>query len=168
MPGTYAPATNVNVESSRREIERTLSRFGARKFGYMSDDDLGLVAVTFEITQVRVMMRMQLPERNEFQTSPTGKWRTEVAIDNAWEQAVRQRWRTLANGIKAKLAMVDDGIRTIEQEFLNDLVLPGGGTIGDRVIPELHASLRTGELPPLLPGLPEPPRVIAIGEGKRA
>ena len=43
-------------------------------------------------------------------------------------------------------------------------VLPDGSTVGDQLVPELREIIRTGQLPPLMPGLPSPGRVIELGE----
>jgi hypothetical protein len=163
MPATYASKTEVPVTRSRDEIERTLTRFGAGKFAYFNDPPQ--VAIAFEIKGLRVMMRMTLPDRKNFEYGPTGRYRSEATIEKEWEQACRQRWRTLAAAIKAKLAMVDDGISTVEREFLADVMLPTGQTIGDTLAPEIRAVVESGQLPPLIPGKPEN-KVIAIGGGR--
>jgi hypothetical protein len=161
--GTYAAKTEVPVTRSRDEIERTLTRFGASKFAYFNDPPH--VAVAFEIKGLRVMMRMEMPDRERFATDSRGKRRVDSAIDRDHEQACRQRWRTLANAIKAKLAMVDDGISTVEREFLSDVMLPNGQTIGDRIAPDIRAVVESGDIPPLMPGKPER-KVVALGEGR--
>lgn len=157
MPGEYASDTKVPVTRSRDEIEKTLARFGAGKFAYFNDPPQ--VAIAFEIAGLRVVMRMTMPDRERYELDSRGRRRVDSAIDRDHEQACRQRWRTLANAIKAKLAMVDDGISTIEREFLADVMLPTGDTVGDRLTPEIHGMVASGALPPLMPG-----RVIALGD----
>lgn len=71
----------------------------------------------------------------------------------AWEQACRSRWRALYLIIKAKLEAVDSGISTIEREFLYDIVLPDGKTVGEYMAPQIEAAYTTGEMPPMLPML---------------
>jgi hypothetical protein len=150
MPGEYASNTTVPVSRSRDEIENTLARFGATGFAYFNQ--MPKVAIAFEIRGIRVVMNMTMPAREQFELDSRGKLRTASAIDKDHEQACRQRWRTLANAIKAKLAMVDDGISTIEREFLADIVTPNGETVGDRLIPQLEEISRGGMLPSLMPG----------------
>lgn len=148
MPGTYAADTSVPTSRSRDEIERTLTRFGATAFAYMTQG--GRVSIAFEIRNVRVQMTMVLPDRSQYLLDSRGKRRTESAIDKDHEQACRQRWRTLANGIKAKLAMVDDGISTIEREFLADILTPNGQTVGEILAPEIIAIAESGKVPALM------------------
>lgn len=161
--GTYAAKTDVPVSRSRDEIERTLQRFGATAFAYMSTQE-GQVAISFEVHSIRVLMRMQLPSRHEFRLDSRGKVRTDSAIERDWEQACRQRWRSLANGVKAKLALIDDGISTVEREFLADIVVPSTGlTYGEMAIPEITEVYRHNALPPLVPSTPKA-RVIELSE----
>ena len=129
MPGTYAENTTVPVSRSRDEIERILMRFGASSFGYAYDHNT--VTIGFEVKTVRVKMTMALPP---FPTSTDryGRKRSETTVQKEWEQSCRQRWRTLANGVKAKLAMIDDGISTIEKEFFADIVTNNGETVWER------------------------------------
>lgn len=163
MTGTYAAKTDVPVSKSRDEIERTLNRFGATAFAYFSNA-AGEMAISFEINRIRVMMRMQLPSRDQFRFNSYGNVRTDSAIEKDWEQACRQRWRSLANGVKAKLALIDDGISTVEREFLADIVVPSTGqTYGEMAIPQIVEVYQSHALPPLVPGSPKA-KVIALGE----
>lgn len=142
MP-TYAANTTVSSEASRAEIERTVSRYGAQKFAYMSGVDQAMVA--FEIGGVQVRLTMAMPSRNdpEFTLHSRGK-RTPSAAAAAYEQAARQRWRALALVVKAKLEAVECGISTLEQEFMGSLVLPGGQTVYEAVMPQIEKALTDG------------------------
>jgi hypothetical protein len=163
MPGEYAAKTDVPVSKSRDEIERTLVRFGATAFAYMSNTD-GQVAISFEVKGFRVLMRMQLPDRKQFRLNSYGNVRSESVIEKDWEQACRQRWRSLANGVKAKLALIDDGISTVEREFLADIVVPSTGmTYGDMAIPGIVEVYASHALPPLVPERATG-KVIELGE----
>jgi len=158
VAGEDASKTEGPVDKSFSEIKRTLTRFGATAFGYAEQGNR--VGVQFEINGLRVMMRMVLPEREKFARNSYGTRRPDTAIDRDHEQACRQRWRSLANGIKAKLALVDDGISTVEREFLADIMLPSGETVGDRISPDIHESIRVNVLPSIMPGMSS---VVAIG-----
>lgn len=164
MPGEYASRTDVPVSKSRDEIERTLLRFGATGYGYAYQPPQ--VAISFELKGLRVIMRMTLPDRDQFKYDKRGYERTASAIERDWEQACRQRWRTMANGVKAKLALIDDGISTVEREFLADIWVPGANqTYGDFAIPQIAEAYRTGELPPLLPGAAPHGKIVELGDG---
>lgn len=162
MSGQYASKTDVPVSRSREELERTIARFGATGFGYAWQFDQ--VMVQFEIDGLRVRFNLRMPDRAQFRLDSRGKVRTESAIDKDWEQAQRRMWRSLCAVVKAKLIAVEDQISTLEQEFLAFTVLPDGSTVGDQLVPELREIVETGKLPPLMPGLPSPRRVIELGE----
>jgi hypothetical protein len=148
----YAAKTDVPTTRSFAEIERTLTRYGATEFQYGWQ---GTEArVLFGIANRRMLFRLPLPDRQdkEFTRTQTGRPRSATAAGDAYEQATRQRWRALALVIKAKLEAVDAGISTVETEFLANIVLPDGTTVGDRVAPGIELAYRTGQMPELLPG----------------
>ena len=63
----------------------------------------------------------------------------------------RKRWRALLLIIRAKLEAVESGITTLESEFLANIVLPDGGTVGQWLAPQIDAAYATVRLP-LMPG----------------
>lgn len=145
----YASTTNVSVEKSRMEIERTLARYGADAFAYFSEGHRAMVA--FRIAGRQIKFILTLPERNrrEFTHHSKGP-RTPDAALAQWEQACRQRWRALALVIKAKLEAVAAGITTIEDEFLAHTVLPDGSTVGEWARPHLALAYEQGAMPSAL------------------
>ena len=150
---TYAMRTSVSTEASRNEIERTLKRYGASAFAYGWNGSDAMVQ--FEAHDRRIRFVLHLPDRgaDEFRLTPArGTRRSSAAADAAWEQACRQRWRALALCIKAKLAAVETGISTFEEEFLAHLVLPNGSTVGEWVGPQIASAYTSGQMPALLPG----------------
>lgn len=152
MTGRYAADTQVSSEKSRAEIERTLRRYGATAFAYAWEAETAHVA--FKMAGRQIRFRLPLPDRNspEFILTPTGRARAESAADDAYEQAIRQRWRALALVIKAKLEAVESGISTVEDEFLAHIALPDGRTVSDWLGPQLAAVYARQAMPALLPG----------------
>lgn len=149
---TYAKDTSVSTERSRAEIERTLQRWGADQFMYGWDRDQAVVGFIMRDRQLRFVLAM--PDRNakEFLFTPARKTRrTDAQAYEAWEQACRQRWRALNLVIKAKLEAVESGISTFDNEFLAQLVLPNGQTVGDAVTPQLIDGIESNSMPSLLP-----------------
>ena len=147
----YAEKTQVSSDRSIAEIERTLRRYGAD--GFMYGWSAGQASVAFEMQGKRVQFLLPMPDRLErkFTHTETGRIRKPSAQGQIYEQAIRQRWRALALVIKAKLEAVETGIVTFEEEFLAHFVIPGRGTVGAVVIPELEMALARGKLPALLP-----------------
>lgn len=126
----YAEKTKVPVSQTKAEIEKLVTKYGATQFisGWTEDK----VAVGFTIDGRQVRIELPLP------------------LDD--EQDVKRRWRSLAAVLKAKLVAVEDGISTIEREFLADVVLADGSTVGAWASEQIAMVYDTGQMPALLPG----------------
>jgi len=148
MPGKYAANTNVASDLSRLEIERTLIKYGAGQFAYATDANRAMIAFTLNGKQIRFLL--PLPERNDFRLTETGRQRTGNSQQDAWEQACRQRWRALNLVIKAKLEAFECGISVFEDEFMANIVLPGGRTVSQLMLPQIEQAYLTGEPPRLM------------------
>jgi len=142
----YASDTSVSTDASRNEIERTLSRYGADMFGYMTETGRAVIAFRIHERQIRFLLPLPSKAEREFTHHSRGE-RTADAALKAWEQACRQRWRALALVIKAKLEAVAAGITTVEDEFLAHTVLPDGSTVGDWARPQLAVAYTQGQMP---------------------
>lgn len=147
----YAENTTVSVEKTRAELETILSRYGASRFGYMTDVNRAAVAFVYKNRNVKFIL--PLPDRADkrFWFTPSrGNKRTDAEAYREWEQACRSRWRALLLCVKAKLEAVQVGITTFDQEFLAHFVLPNGQTYGEVAIPSLNNILATGSFPLML------------------
>lgn len=148
--GTYAANTSVPVRKSIEEIERTVARYGATAFGYAYQGDRAVIQ--FAIADRRVRLDLEIPKREDFQRTPnTRQWRAPEAVDKAWEQTQRQKWRALLLFVKATLEAVEAGLLTVEQAFLPHIMLPDGSTTYDWMEPQLADVYETGQMPELLP-----------------
>ncbi len=158
MSLTYAADTSVSVEKSRAEIESILGRYGAEHFGYMTDASRAVIV--FEAHGKAVRFSLPLPSKDDeafhvkqrmYLGEPTGlkTRRDPQSAYKLWEQACRSRWRSLGLCIKAKLEAVSAGITTFETEFLAHFVLPGGKTVGEKLLPQLDDAVKNGQMPQL-------------------
>lgn len=145
----YAERTRIGADRSRGEIERTLQRYGADQFLYGWRDGSAIVGFRMKARMVRFVLPM--PSREDFNRSPRGRQRCKNTVQQAWEQATRQRWRALALIIKAKLEAVDAGISQFDDEFLAHIVLPDNRTVGECLAPQIAAAYESGRMPKLLP-----------------
>ena len=151
----YAERTAVTSERRRREIERTLDRYGATAFAFGKTARPPRAQVMFEIAERRIRLELPLPDpagRQFTHTPGRGLERTPEAQQQEYEYAVRQRWAALALWIKAQLEAVESGITTIEETFLSHVVLPDGQTVGEWTRPQLGQVYARREMPALLPG----------------
>jgi hypothetical protein len=150
----YAAATDVTSSRSRDEIERTLQRYGADEFLYGWKETDAIVGFRMQGRQIKFILPLPARNAKEFTeyTSRGKLWaRTDDAALKLYEQAVRQRWRALALVIKAKLEAVESGISIFEDEFMANIVLPGGRMVGEEVRPAIAAAYATGRVTNLLP-----------------
>jgi hypothetical protein len=147
----YAKGTDVAVEKTVSEIRTTIQRYGATAFGNM--EGAGLAMIVFEMKDRRVSFKLPLPriEDSRLDKDGRGSIRSVEKRYQAWEQACRERWRSLLLCIKAKLESVDAGIETFEDAFLAHIQMPDGMTVGEHVRPRIKAVYAEGTMQPLLP-----------------
>lgn len=150
--GTYAKGTSVSSELSRLEIEKTLIRYGAAGFAYASAPGKAMIGFQLEGRQVRFMLPLPDINSDEFRFTPTRRTeRTEKSQYDAWEQECRRCWRALLLVVKAKLEAIDTGISTFDSEFMANIVLPSGDTVGEWMEPQIKQAYLTGQIPKMLP-----------------
>ncbi len=145
----YASNTTVSPEKTQNDIKETLRRYGAVRFGIL--EEATKAHVMFEFDKLMIQLSVSLPNKEDFIKTEAGRSRKKKAADDAYNQAIRQRWRALLLAIKAKLEAVETGISTLEKEFLAFVVLPDGQSVGDHLIPEIKRIAGTGKMPQLLP-----------------
>jgi len=148
----FAAKTEVGSARSRDEIERTLIRYGANQFLYGWQDDAAVVGFRMMDRQIKFILPLPSKTERRFTHHSRGA-RTPDAALAEWEQAVRQRWRALALVIKAKLEAVESGIAIFEDEFMANIVLPDGKSVGQWMRPQIAEAYRIGHMPAMLPAL---------------
>jgi hypothetical protein len=159
----YAKQTTVPADRTRMEIERLLTKFGADGFGYVTD--LNRAMLTFRIRNRMVRLTIPLPKLSDYARTPKDHYgysraRGRVAQQTAMDQALRTRWRSVKMIIYAKLEAVQDGVSTIEREFMADLVIPGGRTLSEALTPQFERIMASGWTPQLMPHHPEEVDVV--------
>jgi hypothetical protein len=147
-PRAFAQGTTVPVEKSRADIERLLTRHGASQLGLASDMERGVAWVYFAIEGRQVRLKVPLPRLVDF--AKDGHRVPRDVQERRFEQAHRERWRAVLLVCKAKLELVELGLSTVEREFLADIALPNGQTVGDFLRPQLVEAYESGRMPPLL------------------
>jgi hypothetical protein len=156
MSGSYASKTSVSQARSRAELEELLQRFGADSFGYMIErrPEGEVAIVAFRVAGRHVRKTVLLPSRDDkrYKTSHGGKRElTDAQAYKKWEQEGRRKWRSLVLLVKAKLVAIEEGDTTIEAEFLADIMMPDGYTIGETIGPRIAEAYETKKAIPLLP-----------------
>src|SRR4051794_23318643 len=119
---SYGAGTRVEVHRSRHELERVLERYGAGEVLFVQAD--ASASIQFELQGRYVQMALPLPDPQHarFTHTPSGKPRGPAAQERAYEQALREHWRSLVVAVRGKVQSVESGISTFEQEFDRFLV----------------------------------------------
>jgi hypothetical protein len=144
----FAAGTTVPVEKTRAEIEKLLTSNGATEYGTATKP--GCASITFRLCERWVRFDLVLPDRKDvrFTQSPRGRWYnwTEKQGDDAYAAEIRRLWRALLLVLKAKLEAARSGIATFESEFLAYIVVAGGRTVGQDVIPQIREAYESGRM----------------------
>ncbi len=154
----YAAQTTVSSEKTKMEIETIIKKYGAEQFISGWSNAAAVIGFSMKGKMVKFFLPMPDPKDKSFFRTPTGRVRHSGSADaakQAFEQAVRQRWRALLLVIKAKLEAVEAGITTFEEEFLAHIVMSDGTTVAQWAIPQVNQMYENGKMPPLLPGVGE-------------
>lgn len=144
----YASNTNVGTFQSQQEIQSILRRYGADGFGVFERQNKAFVV--FEYKNLSIKIDFDLPTIQDFTITQQGRSRSKDVAEKALEQEIKRRWRSMTLILKARMEAIDSGFSTIEKEFLSNIQLPNGQTIGDALIPKLTQIAETGQMPKLL------------------
>lgn len=147
----YAENTAVPVERSRAELEGLLRKAGATGFVSTWDDDQGIDRMIFRLSGRMIRIEVTHPNPVDHQSSPTGRHRKNAKARVFAEKEYRRRWRAQLLLAKAKLEVIADGLSTVEREFLADMLLPSGATLGEEMIPRIAEAYETGVMRTALP-----------------
>jgi hypothetical protein len=148
----YAETTSVSIATSKVAIEELLTKHGADAVASISRSDSAEIVFEMKEQEIsyRVRFKISMPDFNddEFRITPVRRTRRSPKEQRAaWEQAGRQRWRALHLMIRAKLEAIESGLTTLEDEFLANLVLPDGHTVGESIQPRIRQALADHEMP---------------------
>lgn len=132
----YAERTKVPESKSRREIEDELHKHRCDKVAVMTESHGFYVAWVKGGRSYR--MGIELP--------PAG------SAENDRER--RRRLRTLNLYVKGRLNAVEDGIKSFEAEFMPEVILDDGRTLGEHAYEQLGRIESAGRMPAqlMLPG----------------
>lgn len=162
---SYATGTTVPVERTRIQIESLLRERGAGQFmsGMDHNDGRAMLGWTMHGRMVRVLVPLPKPNEERFNYRRTRfGWSTRPLPAEKrmklWEQACRARWRAVLLILLAKFEAIEAGISSFEREFLADIQMADGGTVGEWLQPQLETMYATGKMPQLLPGRGETSR----------
>jgi len=163
---TFAENTSVSVERTKVELDLLLQKHGATQRAMGHDDEKGRAVVVFSLGGRQIRMQIPLPRREEFPPVDKRDWDTKLKTPRGWnylstakrtewvaaqfDQKARTRWRCMLLIVKAKLELIELKMSTVDREFLADISLPDGQTVGEWLKPGIEAAYVGGHMPPLL------------------
>ena len=145
----YAAGTRVATDRTQAEIQTTIRRYGADDIitGQSAEAARAFVQFRYRGFSARVMIPLPDPKERRFWVTPSGKFEREADVARAeWEKATRQQWRVLLLLLKAQFEAIENNVITAEEAFLPWILMPGGRTIGQEVLPQLQAAADGGQL----------------------
>ena len=151
----FAAETVVPIERSQAEVRAILNAHGCTKYAAIDDGPRSLIraVLTREGGSIALQFVVTAPDPKDaiIQKIRVGsrgsRYRPSVQIPGAVLQETRRRWRCLVILLKSKFASVDSGIATFQEEFLANIMLPGGGTVGDWASREIGPAIAEGRMP---------------------
>src|SRR5947209_6604923 len=149
-PRRFAATTDVPVARSREELRSTLEKYGADDILDFSSRKQGIAAVQFRYNARWIKLSVELPNRQDFTLTESGRTRDAYATDAAYEQEVMRRWRVLNLLVRAKLEAVADDEEAFDREFAGYMMLPDGTTIAEHLTPHLDTLYSDGIMPPFM------------------
>lgn len=154
----YASGTTVAAAKTQGEIMGLLGKRGVTKIATFSDDEKRVYSIAFEHDGVPYRCSLPLPDPseprfNQYKQGSSIFERTESAKAKLYEEEVNRKWRAFGMVIKAKIVAVEEGISTMQAEFIGNAILGNGLTVAETHAPELAQLAALGRLPALaLPG----------------
>src|SRR3954467_15571285 len=102
----YGTGTRVEVHRSRYELERVLQKYGAGDVFFVEADANASIQFAIHGRHVQLALPPPGPARAPFPHTPSGKQRPVTAQERAYEQALREHWRSLLVAGRGKLQSV--------------------------------------------------------------
>lgn len=162
MPRRYAETTDVSIDKSQAEIKALLRQWGATAIAIGEDSEANVALLMFRKDTRHIRLHIPLPPPGPIRQEQSNQYRQAgQVVPGKREQIERQRWRAALIYIKGLKEAIDLGFISFEQAFLAHTLLPDGQTVGQWAEPQVAATYRTGQMPPLLPGLS--PRQLGPG-----
>lgn len=140
--------TTVAVVKSQAEIRGLLLRYGAEQFGILEEEN-ALAVIGFKAHGRTVRVEVPLPNKEGGCCTATGKWLNahSPGARSFHEQEERRIWRAARAWIYTQLEAVESGIKTFEDAFLADTVVPGGRRLVEWIAPVMEEAEAVGRMP---------------------
>jgi hypothetical protein len=146
----YAVHTDVSPDNSQIELKFILRRYGVKQIVISENERQVMIGFAIAGRMIKMSWSLPDPQNDRFLHTLSGRLRQGNSSRMAYEQEVRSLWRAQLLLIHARLEAIEMGASTVEREFLADILLPSGQTVGEELVPQINATYQTHGLPPLL------------------
>ena len=140
--------TTVRVENSQAELTRELAKYGVFMVQHTQTNNVFSCAFQVELEEMKkpTTVRIDVPYRRE-----------EDKEDNFGWKKQRIKYRVLFFYVKGLLNAWDGGLKAFMNIFMAHIVLPGGRTISQDLLPKYQMAIDEGKIDEvkLLPGAEE-------------
>lgn len=129
--------TIIDPAKSQADISKELNRYGIRSVQHTSTDKFFSIAFQAEIQghDKPMTIRIDVPYDRIKDTEDRHGYKLE-----------RVKYRALYYYIKAMLIAWDDGLKTFAEIFMPHIVLPGGRTVSQDLLPKYALAIESGQI----------------------
>ena len=129
--------TTIRTEQTQADISKELAKFGIHMVQHTSLSNGFSVAFQAEVAEVNkpITIRIDIPWNMEKDKEDKFGWRDK-----------RIKYRVLYYYIKALLTAWDNGLKAFTDIFMPHIVLPGGRTISQDLLPKYTLAIESGQI----------------------
>ena len=129
--------TQIRAENTKADITRELNKFGISKVQHTFFDIGFSVAFQAEVQEISkpITIRIDIPWDQSKDTEDRFGWKDK-----------RIKYRVLYYYVKALLTAWDNGLKAFTDIFMPHIVLPGGRTVSQDLLPKYTLAIESGEV----------------------
>lgn len=130
-------STTIRAENTQADISRELSKYGITSVQHTNTPNGFSVAFQAEVKEISkpVTIRIDIP------------WvQDKDKIDQYGYRDQRIKYRVLFNYIKSLLTAWDNGLKAFTDIFMPHIVLPGGRTVSQDLLPKYTMAVESGDI----------------------
>lgn len=129
--------TTIKPEKTQMDISAELSRYGITSVQQTQTDNFFSVAfqVTVDESEKPITIRIDVPYIQAEDYEDRIGWKNK-----------RVKYRALFYYIKSLLIAWDDGLKTFAEIFMPHIVLPGGKTVSQDLLPKYAMAIESGQI----------------------
>ena len=152
----YAQGTSVSAFQSAVEIQQMLRKHGCGNLGSMDVDGRTIIMFGLGGLTYRIEAPIPDPADERFLAKAGNPYHQKGDFkQQAYDTECQRLWRSMVLITKAKLVAIHDGVETFEEAFMPYIVVGGGMTLRETLLPQIKEAAALGNIPSqlALPGV---------------